>query len=112
MQLKQCELQLEELQSKISRLQSSKNQITEEMTIIQKSGSEITLVQRSVSDNLKYRELSRNRNALSQEISSLKVEYDKIDKSSVKSQRQALMIRYEKLTEEVKSYDLLMIFCE
>ncbi|KAJ3414569.1 DNA repair protein rad50 [Chytridiales sp. JEL 0842] len=93
--------ELADIRSKMKNVQDAKAEIQEKIGQIRKSESEVIVVQRTISDNMKYREMQRNLNEINSQIDRMLNKYQRVDTTSVKSQRQMHMIRYEKLSEEL-----------
>ncbi|KAJ3329263.1 DNA repair protein rad50 [Blyttiomyces sp. JEL0837] len=99
--MQQCSRDKQACQDKLVSLQNTEQEVTERISAIQKSTSEVVIIQRSIADNLKLRELERNLKTIEEDIRKQQGELAKYDSTSVREQRKSLTAKYEKLSDEL-----------
>ncbi|KAJ3024381.1 UNVERIFIED_CONTAM: DNA repair protein rad50 [Siphonaria sp. JEL0065] len=99
--LEKCNADMTKLRTEIEALQHQKEEAANRIATIQKSSSEVVVVQRAIADNLKYREQVRFVEEIQKEIALLQKEANRFDVTSVQSQRKKLTVQYEQLCEEL-----------
>ncbi|KAJ3065812.1 DNA repair protein rad50 [Podochytrium sp. JEL0797] len=99
--LEKCTTDMNRLRAEMEQLVRIKQEATDRISTIQKTSSEVTVVQRAISDNLKYREQVRLVEEVQKEISKLQREVNKFDQQSVHTKRVRLTKEFEKLSGEL-----------
>ncbi|KAI8609862.1 hypothetical protein BC830DRAFT_1148567 [Chytriomyces sp. MP71] len=99
--LERCSVEVNALRTEIQSLQEQKEGAASRIAAIQKSTSEVAVIQRGISDNLKYRSQLRALDEVEAEIVKLKADAGKFDIRSVQAKRKQFTEQYERLSEEL-----------
>ena len=95
-----CIAEIENLTEEIKASKSSMEGITSKIDRMNKQRSEIQVLQRSIDDNLKYRQMIRERDLLHLKLNALKLQLSKFDTETIEIQYNKLKQAHERLVGE------------
>ncbi|KAJ3197483.1 DNA repair protein rad50 [Irineochytrium annulatum] len=100
-QLRRCTADIENSTRAISEINANIEANAEQLSNLKKAESEVMVIERAVSDNLKLREYKRTLESVEAEISRHRDKLKSHDRGSVVEQRAKYTVEYERLTEEL-----------